>query len=253
MRLNERQESPQTISVDFLITKDTMKDWKTAFYKTIPVMCGYLFLGMAFGILLQQAGFSPIWAAVSSLLVYAGSMQFVMISLMSSGASLPLIGAMTLLVNSRHLFYGLSFIEKFREFGKKWFYMVFSLTDETYSVFCGLSDTEKTPALMFKIALLDQSYWVLGSAIGALAGAVIPFDTTGIDFAMTALFVVIFIEQWQSFSSHLPAIIGLCSSVLFLAILGADQFILPSLVTTVLLLMMLRDPIVRREEGERNE
>ena len=220
-----------------------MQVWKTAFLKTIPVMCGYLFLGIAFGILLQQAGFSLLWATLTSLLIYAGSMQFVLVSLMVSGASLPLVGVMTLLINSRHLFYGLSFIEKFREFGKKWFYMVFSLTDETYSVFCGLPEHQREPTLMFRIALLDHFYWTLGSTIGALAGTLIPFDTTGIDFAMTALFVVIFLEQWKSFASHLPAIIGLGSSVVFLLIMGPDRFILPSLVVTVLCLTLLRGPI----------
>ena len=229
-----------------------MKVWKTAFLKTVPVMCGYLFLGMAFGILLQQAGFAPIWAAVSSLVVYAGSMQFLLVSLMASGASLPLVGAMTLLINSRHLFYGLSFIEKFREFGKKRFYMVFSLTDETYSVFCGLPERERDTSLMFRIALLDHLYWTVGSAAGAFAGAFIPFDTTGIDFAMTALFVVIFIEQWKGAKSHLPAVLGLCSSVVFLAVLGPDRFILPSLVVTVLALMVCRTVLDVQEGGERS-
>jgi len=219
------------------------KEWRFAFIKTVPVMCGYLFLGMAFGILLQQAGFSPFWAFFSSAVVYAGSMQFLMVSLMTAGAALPMTAVMTLLLNGRHLFYGLSFIEKFREFGKKWFYMVFSLTDETYSIFCSLPETQRTPSIMFKIALLDQTYWVTGSAIGGLMGTVIPFDTTGIDFAMTALFVVIFVEQWQSFASRLPAVIGLGSSVVFLILLGPDSFMLPALVVTVCLLMVCRSAI----------
>ena len=222
--------------------------WKFALVKTLPVMCGYLFLGMAFGILLQQAGYSPLWATLCSLVIYAGSMQFLLVGLLASGASLPMIAAMTLLLNSRHLFYGLSFIEKFREFGKKWFYMVFSLTDETYSVFCSLPERARTPSVMFPIALLDHCYWVAGSTVGALAGTVLPFDATGIDFAMTALFVVIFLEQWKGMPSRLPAVIGGGCALVSLVLLGPDNFLLPALAVSAALLMACRRVIAPGEE-----
>ena len=226
--------------------KQKSQDWKTAFYRSVPVLCGYVFLGMAFGILLQQAGFSPAWATFSSVFVFAGSLQFLLVGLLSSGASLVLVAGMSLLLNSRHIFYGLSFIEKFREFGKKWFYMVFSLTDETYSVFCSLPEEERTPSIMSKIAFLDQCYWVTGSTIGAAAGAVLPVDATGIDFAMTALFVTIFLDQWQKLPTHLPALTGLVSAVLFLAVLGPDRFILPALALASAVLLLCRGQIERK-------
>ena len=220
-----------------------MADWKRAFVYTLPVMFGYVFLGIAFGILMAQSSYGVWWSLAASLFIYAGSMQFLMVQLLGAGAGLGLAAAMTLLLNSRHLFYGLSFIEKFRALGKARHYLIFSLTDETYSVFCSLAEGDCTPGLMTKIALMDQFWWVLGSVLGGILGAHLPFDTTGIDFSMTALFVVIFIEQWLSAKSRLPAIIGLISSLVFLLLLGPDRFILPSLIVTVALLLGARRPI----------
>ena len=212
-----------------------------AFLKTIPVMLGYLFLGLAFGLLLQEAGYSFWWALLASTIVYAGSIQFVLVSFLGGGTSLPAVAVMTLLINSRHAFYGLSFVEKFRKM-KTYPYMVFSLTDETYSLLCSL----KTPAgvdekkAMFLISLFDQMYWIAGSVAGAALGQVLPFDMTGIDFAMTALFVTIFVDQWREAKSHLPSVAGLISAVVCLLIFGGNNFILPSLIITVGVLMGLR-------------
>ena len=225
-----------------------------AFLKSLPVMFGYIFLGIAFGILMQQAGF-PVWMSLFvSLIVYAGSMQFVLVTLLSSGASVLLTAAMTLLINSRHIFYGLSFVEKFKAMGKRYFYMIFSLTDETYSVLCSVKPEDKAEKkqAMFLIALFDQAYWVAGSVIGAAAGGVLPFDTTGIDFSMTALFVVIFLEQWLDAKSHIPAVVGLVSGVSFLLLLGADNFILPSLIVTVTVLLLCRRQIEGKPEVSEN-
>lgn len=218
--------------------KQTMK---YVFYKTIPVLLGYLFLGFAFGLLLQEAGYSFWWALLSSVIVYAGSIQFVLVDFLSGGTSLPVIAVMTLLINSRHAFYGLSFVEKFRKM-KTYPYMVFSLTDETYSLLCSLKTPEgmDEKKVMFLISLFDQLYWIAGSVLGAVLGQMLPFDMTGIDFAMTALFVTIFVDQWREARSHLPAVIGLCSSVVCLLIFGGSNFILPSLIITVGLLMALR-------------
>lgn len=225
-----------------------------AFMKSLPVMFGYIFLGIAFGVLMQQAGF-PVWMSLLiSLIVYAGSMQFVLVTLLSSGASVLLTAAMTLLINSRHIFYGLSFVEKFKTMGRRYFYMIFSLTDETYSVLCSVRPEDKTDKkqAMFLIALFDQAYWVAGSVIGAAVGGLLPFDTTGIDFSMTALFVVIFLEQWLDAKTHIPAVVGLVSGISFLLLLGPDNFILPSLVVTVTILLLCRRKIEGKLEGEKN-
>ncbi len=160
-------------------------------------MFGYIFLGTAYGIVLNQAGFGPFWALTISGVVYAGSAQFVMVPMMASGASLLTMFITIFFVNSRHLFYGLSFTESFSKIKAKP-YMIFALTDETYSVLCGCRNEdpeEKMRDNWLLIALFDQSYWVLGSVLGAILGQVIPFDLTGIDFSMTALFVVILVDQ----------------------------------------------------------
>ncbi len=227
-----------------------MKEWKIAFYRTLPVLFGYIFLGLAFGVLMQQAGYGPLWSLAASVFVYAGSMQFLMVELLSSGATLGLTAAMTLLLNSRHLFYGLSFIEKFRKLGSIRHYLVFAMSDETYSVLCGLPDELSSGGLMGRIAFLDQLYWVAGSVLGAFVGSVLPFDTTGIDFSMTALFVVIFVEQWLNAKSHLPALIGLVFSLLFLILLGPDRFILPALIATVAALLGTRQKVEKQLGGE---
>ncbi|NTV78651.1 MAG: branched-chain amino acid ABC transporter permease, partial [Clostridiales bacterium] len=207
------------------------KTVKFAFQQTIPIMLGYLFLGTAFGLVLQEAGYSFIWAIIASVFIYAGSMQFVLVSLLTGGVNLIYCAVMTLFINGRHIFYGLSFIEKFKKMGKVYPYMIFSLTDETYSVLCSLKVPQgiDEKRAMFLIALFDQLYWISGSLIGALVGKYIAFNSEGVDFAMTALFVVIFIEQWKGTKNHVPAICGLLSAIVFLIVLGPDHFILPSL------------------------
>lgn len=216
-----------------------MRELRYAFRQTVPVLCGYLFLGLAFGLLLQQAGYGWPWAVLTSVIVYAGSMQFVLVGLLGGGfASLLSVALTTLSVNSRHLFYGLSFLETFRKMGRAKPYMIFSLTDETYSLLCSLQPPKELDAdrVRLYIALLDHAYWVAGSAAGAILGSVLPFDLTGIDFAMTALFVVIFVDQWRGAKSRLPAVAGLGFGLLWLVVLGPDRFLLPALVCTVLVL-----------------
>lgn len=226
------------------------KNLKFAFIRTIPVLFGYLFLGIAFGLLIQRAGYNFVWAFFISTFVFAGSMQFVLISLLGSEMSMLSIILMTLSINSRHMFYGLSFIEKFKSMGKAYFYMIFSLTDETYSLLCGTKVPKELNEnrVFFSIAFLDQLYWVVGSVIGAILGELILFDTTGIDFAMTALFVVIFIEQLLSAKSYIPAIVGLICGTLSLLLFGANGFILPALIAAISLLLMLKRPIQAKEE-----
>ncbi len=177
---------------------------------------------------------------------------FVLVGFLSGGASLLSVAVMSLSLGSRHMFYGLSFLEKFRAMGKKGLYMVFSLTDETYSLLCATRmDNQEDKRLYFCMALLDQVYWIAGSVLGAVAGGLLPLDLAGIDFAMTALFVVIFVEQWKSFSSHLPAVVGAVCGVASLAVFGSDGFVLPALALSVLLLTVCRGRVLRAErEGE---
>lgn len=221
-----------------------------AFRQSLGVLFGYVFLGTAFGILLRQAGFGALWSLAFSGLVYAGSLQFVLAGFLAAPTALPTVALMSLFINARHLFYGLSFIERFRSMGKKRPYMIFSLTDETYSVLCGMDEVpagvDKNGA-MFLAALLDQLYWVAGSLLGTLAGG-LPLDFTGIDFSMTALFLVIFLEQWQGAKSHLPALLGLGCGAAFLLALGPDHFLPPALCATVALLLLAR-PALNRERG----
>lgn len=225
-----------------------------AFVKSLPVLCGYLFIGIAFGLLLQNAGYNFIWAFFSSLFIYAGAMQYVMVGFFTSGINLITAAVMTLLINSRHAFYGLSFLDKFKKMGKAYPYMIFSLTDETYSLLCSLNPPEdideKKASLL--IALFDHSYWVIGSTLGAAIGQLLTFDTTGVDFAMTALFVTIVIEQWQGFKTHIPAITGFLSAILCLLLFGADQFILPTMILIVAILSFLRPRLQKFVEEDSN-
>ena len=210
-----------------------------AFAQSVPVMLGYIFLGIAFGLMLQDAGYSFWWAFLCSVCIYAGSMQFVLVTLLTGGVSLLYAAVMTLFINGRHLFYGLSFIEKFQSMGKYYPYMIFSLTDETYSVLCGLKVPKEMneKRISFVIALFDHCYWIIGSVLGAVIGQLITFDTTGVDFSMTALFVVIVINQWMDSKEHRPAIVGAVIGILCLFIFGADKFLLPALTLVALILI----------------
>ena len=232
------------------------KEFHYAFVKSIPVMCGYIFLGIAFGILLQEAGYNWIWAFFMSLLVFAGSMQFVMVPLLVSCVS-PLTMAVTaLFVNCRHIFYGISFVESFKKMKQK-IYMIFSLTDETYSVLCSCKNEdpeEKHRDSWFLIAAINHSYWVIGSVLGAWLGDILPFDFTGIDFSMTALFIVILLEQvlGAKVQTKTAAAFGLVIATVCLFIFGADRFLLPSMLLTVLVLSVYstKKKEELKEEGE---
>lgn len=226
---------------------------KYAFIKTVPIFLGYIFLGIAFGLLLQKSGLSVGWAFLASALIYAGSMQFALVGILTGGLSFITTAVMTLFINSRHAFYGLTFIRRFKEMKGAYPYMVFSLTDETYSLLCSMArpkdftDREWKAATLFT-ALFDQCYWVAGSVAGALMGELITFDTTGIDFAMTALFVVICVDQWKAAKTHIPAITGLVCGALLLAWIRSSNFILPALAATAAVLLFLRGTIEKKME-----
>lgn len=215
-----------------------------AFLKSMPVMAGYSVLGIGFGILLRNAGYGVIWAFAMSALIYAGSMQYVGISLLTGGASVITTIITTVMVNARHLFYSISMIDKYKSAGKYKPYLIFALTDETYSLLCDDKgpDEEKINQYRFYVSLFDQSYWVIGSVIGSLLGAMLPFSTAGIEFSMTALFLASFTEQWIISKDHVPALIGLVSTILCLVVFGAERFLIPSmLLITVLLTLAKRE------------
>ncbi len=205
---------------------------------TVPVMCGYLFLGTAFGATLAQAGFGPAWALAMSGLVYAGSLQFVMVPLMANSAALATVALTALMVNARHLFYGVSYIDRFRRMGRLRPYMIYSLTDETYSVFCSLPG-EESDGVMLRVALYDHLYWITGSVIGGLLAQQLPFDLTGVDYSMTALFIVICLERALNRADRLPVAIGGTCAVACLFWLGPDRFLAPALALTAVLLTVL--------------
>lgn len=225
---------------------------KAAFPHTLPVMAGYLFLGAAFGILLKGKGYGPVWAVAMSLFIYAGSMQFVAAGLLTAAFSPLTALAVTLLVNARHLFYGLTMLEPFSLMGWRKPYMVFSLTDETYALLAGMKppQTAGERDTYFLIALMNQGYWVAGSLMGSLVGEWLVFDTNGIAFAMTALFLVIFAEQWLGaekekatqgfFKAHGPAVIGVVVSVISLLLFGPSQFLLPAMGGLLILFAVFR-------------
>lgn len=224
------------------------KDIKKAIRDTVPVLSGYIVLGMGFGILMQTKGYGIWWTLAMSVFVYAGSMQYLAVDLLTGGASLISAAITTLMVNARHLFYGISMVDRYKGAGKKKPYLIFALTDETYSLVCSGNEDksdEERHRYYFLVSVFDQIYWVCGSVIGSLLGQVIPFSTEGIDFALTALFVTVFVEQWKSTKDHIPAIVGVVASVLSLAIFGADDFLIPAMVLITAALSLLK--LVRKE------
>nr|WP_077609981.1 AzlC family ABC transporter permease [Clostridium sp. Marseille-P2415] len=203
-----------------------------AFPKTVPVMAGYLVLGAAYGILMNVNGYGIWWALLISVFVYAGSLQYLGITFFAAAVNPWYAFFMSLMLNARHLFYGLSMLDRYKEAGKLKPYLVFSLTDETFSVLCN----EKLPEglseyrVYFFVSLLDQLYWAAGTAAGAIAGTMISFDAAGMDFALTALFVVIFVDQWKSGRGHRAALVGVLSSAACVMVFGQSVFIIPAMV-----------------------
>lgn len=216
---------------------------------TVPIFFTYLFIGIAFGILMSDAGYSVLLTTASSLFIYAGSMQLVMVPMMASGASLLSLAVMAFFVNARHVFYGIGFIEKFRRMGWRYPYMILALTDETYSVLCSVKYDEglDQARASFLIALLNHSYWIFGSFVGACAGRFLQFDMRGIEFSATALFLVVVVNQWRQYRSRLPFLTAAVSALGFYLLLGKEYFLIPTLVSCLAGLLLLRKPVEQRE------
>lgn len=224
---------------------------KYALKRSLPVMAGYVVLGAGFGILLESKGYGVLWAFLMSVFIYAGSMQYVAIDLLAGGASLIASGVMTLMVNARHLFYGISMIDRYKETGKYKPYLIFALTDETYSLVCSgeVPEGVDEKKYYFLLSLMNQCYWIIGSIAGSLIGSLLEFNTAGIDFSMTALFLVVFTDQWRSTKNHISAVTGVAASAVCLLIFGPENFIIPSMAAITILLTILRKTL-EKAEGE---
>ncbi len=215
---------------------------RAVFPDTIPVLTGYLFLGAGFGILLVESGYSVLWAAVMALLIFAGSGQYLLVGLLASGASLASAAVATLLVNARHLFYGISLVDTYKNAGKRRLYMIFGLTDETYSLVTQAKIPEgiSREDYCFWVTLLNHCYWVAGCVLGAVVGTVVPINFAGVSFVLTALFVTIFVEQWLSTKDHFPALVGVVCTALSLLGFGSEIFLIPAMAAIALILILRR-------------
>lgn len=215
---------------------------KKVFIKTLPIMTGYLAMGTGFGIYLSSKGYGLIWSFAMGVFIYAGSMQYLSVNLLATQEPLISVALTTLMVNARHMFYGISVLNKYKNLGNKKIYTIFGLTDETYSIICteNLVDEEDKSNLYFFITLFNHIYWVIGCVLGSILSSTIQFNTMGIDFAMTALFITVATEQWLSTKNHNFAIVGFVSSILCILLFKADNFLIPSMILIVFILSIFR-------------
>ncbi|MGE5677422.1 MAG: AzlC family ABC transporter permease [Pseudomonadota bacterium] len=223
--------------------KEKTKALKAAFPHTLPVFTGFTFLGIAYGILMNSKGYGVGWTFLMSLMAFAGSAQYVAITFLTSFFNPVYALLMTLMINARHLFYGISMLDKYKSTGRLKPYLIFGLCDETFSIVCSAEPPEGVDRnwFMLFITLLDHGYWVLGSTLGGLLGSMISFNTKGLDFVLTALFVVIFVGQWKAQKDHKPAITGVFCSVICLIVFGKSNFIIPSMLAILAMLTISRE------------
>lgn len=215
---------------------------QAAFISSLPVMAGYTVLGFGFGILAQQKGFGVLWAIGMSATIFSGTMQYVGVDLLYAGVGLITAFLTTLMVNARYLFYGVTMLEHYKDAGKMRPYLIFGLTDETYAIVCSGKAPEGADyhKFCFLLTLFHHLYWIFGGVLGVLAGKYVPLEFKGVEFVMTALFITVFLDQWKSTKDHRPALIGIGCSLVFLLILGADQFLIPALIAITGCLLILR-------------
>ena len=226
-----------------------IKALKAAFPQTIPIFTGFWFLGMAYGIYMNASGFSFVYPLCMSLLIYGGSLEFVAVEMMLSPFAPLQTFIMALLIQARHLFYGLSMLDKFKGLGWKKYYLIFGMCDETFSINCSADIPEDVDRgwFYFWVTLLNQFYWSAAATTGGIVGSLLKIDTSGISFVMTAMFVVIFLEQWLKEKEHSASLIGLAVSVLCLIVFGPDSFMIPTMILIVGLLALLRKPLEKKE------
>ena len=238
------------------MSKKVLKNsFKYSFKRSIPIMIGFFPLGVAYGILMSNIGYNWLWTGFSSLTIYAGSLQMLMVSFLKGTTPIATVVITSFLLNSRHIFYGISFIEKFKNYGPWKYFIIYGMTDENYSLLCSYKDIDGVDEKwvhIFSTALL-WSYWIIFSVLGDIAGGIITFNTDGIDFAMTALFIVILIEQIKDIKSKLPILISAVSSIICILIFGRDNFLLPSLLITVAALTIFKSKIEFEKGDEKSK
>lgn len=228
--------------------------FKSAVKSSLPVLAGYLVLGFGFGVLLAKNGYGPLWALGMCTTIYAGAMQYIATDLLASGTGLISVALTTLMVQARHLFYGISLVEKYKGAGWKKFFMIYQITDETYA----LVSAEKYPNgvdahwYCFFLSFINQIYWIIGSVIGAVVGLTVNFNAQGIEFSMTAIFVAVFVEQWKSSKNHIPALIGVGATAICLLIFGSESFLIPAMIGITVLLFAFKKNFEKREAGDNN-
>lgn len=228
----------------------TRKALKAAFPQTIPIFTGFCFLGLAYGIYMNASGFSFVYPMFMSLLIFGGSLEFVAVEMLLSPFAPLSVIVMTLLIQARHLFYGISMLDKYKGMGWKKFYLIFGMCDESFSINCSAEIPEDVDKgwFMFFVTLLNQFYWVASATIGGLIGSLLKINTDGISFVMTAMFVVIFLDQWLKEDSHISSLIGIVVSAICLICFGADSFMLPTMACILLLLTVFRKNIEEKED-----
>lgn len=233
----------------------TKRTFLRAFRDSLPVLAGYLALGFGFGVLLQRAGYNVWWAILMSCTMYAGSGQYAGVEFLAGSASVLTTALMTLIINARHFFYGFSLLDKYRGIGAVKPYLIFGLTDETYSILCTAEPGEDIDRkkYFFFLTALDHLYWIAGGALGALIGSILPFSMEGVGFSMTALFIVIMVEQWMNTKEHLPVLMGMGTTALCLLLFGAEWFIIPSMAFIAAELILFRKRLDRTEEEEHTD
>nr|WP_262398273.1 AzlC family ABC transporter permease [Zongyangia hominis] len=229
-----------------------MRAFRAAFPYTVPICAGFTFLGLAYGIYMNSMGFSFLYPMLMSITIFAGSMEFVTVGLLVSPFHPLHAFALALMVNARHLFYGISMLDKYRDTGKKKWYLIFGMCDESFSINCSVQPPAQVDKgwFMFFVTLLNHCYWFIGSTLGGLLGSFIHFSTEGIEFVMTALFVVIFLDQWFSQKEHLPAVVGVSASALCLIAFGSGNFIVPAMALILILLLLFKKRLEQRMEVE---
>lgn len=225
------------------------KALKTAFPYTIPIFTGFWFLGLAYGIYMNAAGFSFVYPMLMSLLIFGGSLEFIAVEMLLSPFAPVQVFIMTLLIQARHLFYGISMLDKFKGMGWKKFYLIFGMCDETFSINCTADIPEDVDRgwFLFFVTLLNHFYWFSAATVGGLIGSLLKFDTSGISFVMTAMFVVIFLEQWLKEKNHISSCIGILATVTCLICFGADSFMIPSMAAIIIFLTLCRKKLEKTE------
>lgn len=220
---------------------------KAAFPQTIPIFAGFWFLGMTYGIYMRASGFSFVYPMIMSIVIFGGSLEFIAVQMLLSAFAPLQTLLMSIMIQARHLFYGIAMLDKFKGTGRKKVYLIFGMCDESFSINCSAEIPENVDRgwFMFFVTLLNHLYWVSGSTIGGLLGSLISFNTKGLDFVMTAMFVVIFLDQWLKEKKHYTSLIGVLVSVVCLLLFGADSFMIPTMVCILCMITVFRKPIER--------